>query len=71
MGGRFVLSDDSHSTEQVGLNYLRVLEAMKKAGIRQLQFYKPIEDTARDRHKPAEFGAISIEEIEALGFWQS
>jgi len=43
MGGGFVLSDDSHSVEQVGLNYDRVFEAVKKAGITRLFYCRPVD----------------------------
>lgn len=41
MGGRFVLSDDCHAVEQVGLNYRRVFESIGKAGITELFYCQP------------------------------
>ena len=38
MNGQFTLSDDSHGVEQVGLNYEKVLDAVRKSGIRQVCF---------------------------------
>ena len=32
-GGRFVLSDDSHGVNQVGLNYHRIFQYMSDLGI--------------------------------------
>ncbi|QDS69776.1 hypothetical protein FKW77_010306 [Venturia effusa] len=41
MGGRFVLSDDCHAAEQVGLNYNRVFESIEHAGITELYYCQP------------------------------
>ncbi|KAK5188176.1 hypothetical protein LTR16_008613, partial [Cryomyces antarcticus] len=38
MGGRFTLSDDSHGCDQVGLNYHKVLDAIRSAGIQEIHF---------------------------------
>ncbi|TKA81643.1 hypothetical protein B0A49_00529 [Cryomyces minteri] len=38
MGGRFTLSDDSHGCDQVGLNYGKVLDAIRSAGIQEIHF---------------------------------
>lgn len=40
MGGRVTLSDDSHSVEQVGLNYDRVLGIVRRVGFEKLHFVK-------------------------------
>lgn len=36
LGGRFTLSDDSHGTDQVGLNYGKVLAFIEKTGIQEI-----------------------------------
>lgn len=42
MGGRFCLSDDSHGTAQVGLNYHRVLSFIEKTGIQEVYYLEHI-----------------------------
>jgi histidinol-phosphatase (PHP family) len=37
-GGRFALSDDSHSPGAVGLNYCRMAEYLKQANISELWY---------------------------------
>lgn len=63
MGGRFVLSDDSHAVEQVGLNYHRVFESVAKAGITELFYCQP-EDTAFGRSNSVEFVPTAVSAIE-------
>jgi histidinol-phosphatase (PHP family) len=64
MGGGFVLSDDCHSVEQVGLNYNRVFEAIEKAGITDL-FYCRLVDKAEDEsHGLVEFVPTAVSTIE-------
>jgi len=63
MGGGFVLSDDSHSVEQVGLNYPRVLQAMAKAGISQLYYCRPMGEPKEIGHGSAEFVPTSVSEL--------
>lgn len=36
MGGRFTLSDDSHGTSQVGLNFARTLQSAREAGVAEI-----------------------------------
>jgi histidinol-phosphatase (PHP family) len=45
LGGRFTLSDDAHSIDQVGLNYAKVLPAIKAAGIEHIYFYNSLAST--------------------------
>ena len=40
MTGRFVLSDDSHAVAQLALNYFKVLQAIKSAGIQRIHYLR-------------------------------
>lgn len=64
MGGGFVLSDDCHSVEQVGLNYHRVFEAIGTARITDL-FYCRLGDRAGgENHGLVEFVPMAVSMIE-------
>nr|OQO24340.1 hypothetical protein B0A51_05567 [Rachicladosporium sp. CCFEE 5018] len=41
MGGRFTFSDDSHGIDQIGANYKRVLDAIRKAQIESVVYLVP------------------------------
>ena len=74
LSGRFTLSDDSHGVEQVGLNFHRVLEAIKKAGITELAYLAPA-GTANsvpvdERFPQVCWASLSLDELEAHGFWK-
>lgn len=75
MGGRFALSDDSHGVEQVGLNYQRVLEAVKKAGIEELVFLAPVGDgdvgPLDERFEHVGWVSVSVADLEGHKFWTS
>lgn len=72
--GRFTLSDDSHGIEQVGLNFHRVLEAIKNAGIKELVYLAPTgtpNATAVDnRFKHVSWASLTLDQLEAHGFWK-
>jgi len=44
MGGHFTLSDDSHGIDQVGLNYGKVADCVRRAGIADLWYLAPAVD---------------------------
>lgn len=72
MDGRFVMSDDSHGIEQVGLNYHRVLDAIRKAGIQQMHFLNREAPSAMVNgggHATAHAASISLSDLEAHPFW--
>ncbi|KAK4989396.1 hypothetical protein LTR50_003272 [Elasticomyces elasticus] len=69
MGGRFTLSDDSHGVEQVGLNYHRVLEAVRRAGISEIYVLTHEEKTVDCRFPGISAVPMSIEELERHRFW--
>ncbi|KAK4561196.1 hypothetical protein LTR86_005151 [Recurvomyces mirabilis] len=45
-GGRFTLSDDSHGVDQVGLNYGKVADCVKRAGVTELWHLAPATDVS-------------------------
>lgn len=74
MGGRFTLSDDSHGIDQVGANYGKVLECIKRAGVAEICHLVPAMDgvDAHDSRFPnVAWKTVSISELESHGFWKS
>lgn len=72
MNGRFVMSDDSHGVEQVGLNYHRVLDAIRKAGIEELHFLEKETPGAMVNgggHATSHATKVSLADLEAHPFW--
>ena len=73
MGGRFTLSDDSHGIEQVGLNYDKVLDCIKKAGITEICHLAPASESVSvhdSRFMNAGWQTVSIQDLENHGFWK-
>ncbi|KAL1588215.1 hypothetical protein WHR41_02906 [Cladosporium halotolerans] len=74
LNGRFTLSDDSHGVDQVGLNFSRVLESIKKAGIEELVCLAPAGSpnsvAADERFPHVIWATISLKELEAHRFWK-
>ena len=74
MGGRFTLSDDSHGIDQVGLNYDKVLDCIKRAGITGFCYLAPISESVKvndERLPSVGWKTISTLEIEKHGFWKA
>lgn len=73
LNGRFTLSDDSHGVEQVGLNFHRVLEAIKKAGIKELAYLAPAgsanSTAVDDRFPQVCWASLPLSQLEAHEFW--
>lgn len=72
MGGCFTLSDDSHGVEQVGLNFHKVLNCVKRAGITELCCLAPVSETikAHDSRFPrAGWKTMSVSDLETHAFW--
>ncbi|KAJ4360491.1 uncharacterized protein N0V89_001056 [Didymosphaeria variabile] len=68
MGGRFVMSDDSHGTDQVGTNYPRLLKFIQKVGIGEV-FYVDKDATPTDSRCSAGFSSITVDNLVRLPFW--
>ncbi|KAF1960591.1 histidinol-phosphatase [Byssothecium circinans] len=71
MGGRFVMSDDSHSIDQIGTNYTRLLNFIQKAGIEEIM-YADSDAPPRDGRFPnAGFSSIAIDDLVQHPFWST
>ncbi|PYH79518.1 histidinol-phosphatase [Aspergillus uvarum CBS 121591] len=75
LGGRFVLSDDSHGLDQVGLNYHRVLPWLEAVGITTVH-YLALSGEEDDkagivdpRFPRTRVLGMSVEEMKKLPFW--
>jgi histidinol-phosphatase (PHP family) len=68
MGGRFVMSDDSHGTDQVATNYPRMLQYIQKVGISEI-FYVDKDVAPTDRRITAGFSSITVDNLLRLPFW--
>lgn len=69
MGGRFTISDDSHGIDQLGTNYSRLLEFVKRAGITELYYASRQVPASDSRFPNAGFSRIAVQELEQLPFW--
>ena len=73
MGGRFTLSDDSHGIDQVGLNYDKVFDCIKAAGITELVYLAPVSDTVRsedERTPKVGWQSVYVSDLADHGFWK-
>lgn len=73
LGGRFCLSDDSHGVDQVGLNFGRVMEFVRRVGIETLYFLQVVEEDDADSAVDARFprtrmGSVLVEEVRGMVF---
>lgn len=70
LGGRFVLSDDSHGVAHVGLHYDKVLDFVRTAGIRELYFVRasPSARGLEEGEMPS-LSRVNLAELEADPFW--
>lgn len=71
LGGRFTLSDDSHSIGQVGTNYRRLLEFIRRAEIPDIYFVEPGPQGRDRRFSNSRFSRITVSELEGHSFWSS
>ena len=73
MGGRFVLSDDSHGVGHIGTNYSKAFEFIKKTGIQEVYVFGRGEDKDQDqgRLNKTVLHRVSLADLESHGFWQS
>ncbi|MCJ1302921.1 histidinolphosphatase [Hypocenomyce scalaris] len=68
-GGRFVLSDDSHGVDQVGLNYGRVLDFVEDVGIPTLCYFRKGEETTDERFRGISTSTVSLSDLRKHAFW--
>lgn len=70
MGGGFVLSDDSHGIEQIGTNYPRLLEYIKKTEVEKIHFAaRGCGDRIDDRFPSSGYSTIDVVDLARLPFW--
>ncbi|ORY09527.1 Polymerase/histidinol phosphatase-like protein [Clohesyomyces aquaticus] len=69
MGGRFTMSDDSHSIDQVGTNYGRLLDFIQKTGMEEVWYADRDAPRHTSRFAHAGFSSIIVEELAQLPFW--
>ncbi|KZF22333.1 histidinol-phosphatase [Xylona heveae TC161] len=68
--GRFALSDDSHSVEQIGLNYHLVLPFLEGAGIKTIHYLSRRSANSVSKHEAsASVSELSTEDLKTLPFW--
>ena len=73
MGGRFVVSDDSHGVEQVGLHYDKLVPFLEEVGVKEVSFLAH-KEARQERPYDVRFPnlvaeAISVEELQEHPFW--
>lgn len=72
-GVKFVLSDDSHGDDQVGLNYQIVLDYIKRMGINKIYYYDLVDidnPKIRDGKGEVVLKSITVDELVKLDFWK-
>ncbi|THV96067.1 histidinol phosphatase [Aureobasidium pullulans] len=67
-GGRFALSDDSHATSQVGLNFSKVLSFVENTGIEEIHYFTPKTDNSFDTSSTK---SVSLEQLKKHKFFAS
>jgi histidinol-phosphatase (PHP family) len=74
LNGRFTLSDDSHGVEQVGLNFPRVLDAIRRAGIKEIVYLAMIGSSQSqaidERFQRVCWTTMTLDQLESHGFWK-
>lgn len=69
IGGCFTLSDDSHSVDQVGTNYRRLLEFIRRAEIPDIYFVERGPQGRDRRFLNSRFSRVTSSELEGHSFW--
>ncbi len=72
LGGRFTLSDDSHGVEHVGLNFDKMLQCIRDAGITELFHLAPAEslNSLDSRFTDVRWASVSLTDLESHKFWR-
>jgi len=63
MGGKFTLSDDSHSVDHVGTNYLGVIEYLESLGVTELYTLERRESTSNNGMKELALRRVSVAKV--------
>ena len=69
----FCLSDDSHGTDQVALNYGRVLSFLDEVGITSVTFLQhraPLEQASDARFRTLHYHQTELHELRKHVFWE-
>ncbi|KAG0679091.1 histidinolphosphatase [Pichia californica] len=72
-GVKFVLSDDSHGDDQVGLNYQFVLEYIKKMKLEKIYYHDIIEwnnSAVREGKGEVVLNSVTVDELIKDDFWK-
>jgi histidinol-phosphatase (PHP family) len=69
MGGRFVMSDDSHGIDQIATNYTRLLDFIQKVGIKEIHYADSDASSKDSRFPNAGFSSIAVDDLVQLPFW--
>ncbi|KAF2746354.1 histidinol phosphate phosphatase H [Sporormia fimetaria CBS 119925] len=69
LGGRFTISDDSHGVAQLGTNYHRLLDFIKKVGIETIWYADRRTQSTSDARFRAGFSSMSVEELIQHPYW--
>jgi histidinol-phosphatase (PHP family) len=69
MGGRFVMSDDSHGIDHIATNYARMLDFINRAGIKQMHYASRDATSTDPRFPHTGFSSMPVEQLSQLPFW--
>ncbi|KAI9677732.1 MAG: histidinolphosphatase [Trizodia sp. TS-e1964] len=69
IGGKFTLSDDSHSTDQIGLNYAVALSILELANVTSLEIFETGEGGSDKRFSNARTRTVPISDLKSYDFW--
>ncbi|RPA87844.1 histidinol phosphate phosphatase H [Ascobolus immersus RN42] len=72
-GARFCLSDDSHSTEQMGLNYHVVIPYLESLGVERVHYLEklPMGQVAVDMLGGLKVSSVKVSDLRKSMFWQA
>jgi histidinol-phosphatase (PHP family) len=72
-GGRFVVSDDSHATDQVAFGYEKLLPFLDEVGIKEVHFLGHVEERLERPHEGRfphlAVGSVSVADLKEHPFW--
>ena len=69
MKGRFVLSDDSHGTKQIGHSYDKLLDYVERLGINQVTIFEMSKVTKDERFPGIGTRGVSVHNLRKHAFW--
>ena len=69
MKGRFVLSDDSHGTGQIGHSYDKLLNYIERLGIDKITIFENSKITKDERFPGIGTREVSVRNLRKHAFW--